>query len=77
LDVYGWYNGNLSNGGEKLAIENAEGVEVLKFRFNNKAPWPIVDDIRGRSVQIIDPLVDANNPNNWKLSSKVGGSPGK
>ena len=77
LDVYGWYNGNLSNGGEKLAIENAEGVEVLKFRFNNKAPWPIVDDIRGHSVQIIEPLVDANNPTNWKLSSKVGGSPGK
>ena len=77
LDVYGWYNGNLANGGEKLALVNAEGIEVLKFKYNNKAPWPIADEIRGRSLQIIDPLADTNNPTNWKASLKAGGSPGK
>ena len=77
LDVYGWYNGSLANSGEKLALENAEGLEVLKFKYNNQAPWPMIDDLQGHSLQIIKPSVNANNPTNWKPSSEVGGSPGK
>ena len=77
LEVYGWYKGLLANSGERLALENTEGIEVLKFKYNNKAPWPIADDSQGRSLQIIDPLVDANNPANWKHSPQIGGTPGK
>ena len=77
MDVYGWYNGSLANSGEKLALENAEGLEVLKFKYNNQAPWPMIDDLQGHSLQIIKPSVNANNPTNWKPSSEVGGSPGK
>ena len=77
LNVYGWYKGILANGGEKLALENAKGQKVLKFKYNNKFPWPIEGYVKGRSLQVVDPFSDSNNPTNWIVSPQIGGSPGK
>ena len=77
LDVYGWYNGTLSNGGEKLILESPEGVQVEVLKYDNKAPWPADDDTVGHSIQLIDPSADANHPANWKSSPQKGGTPGE
>ena len=77
LNVYGWYIGILTNGGENLALENAKGQKVLKFKYDNKFPWPIEGYVKGGSLQVVDPFSDSNNPTNWIVSSQIGSSPGK
>ena len=77
LDVYGWYSGRLDNGGEKLTLQSPEGKELVMFKYDDKEPWPRANDILGYSINIIDPLADANNPANWKPNPQKGGTPGK
>ena len=77
LDVYGWYSGRLANGGEKLTLESPEGKELVMFKYDDKEPWPRANKILGYSINIIDPLADANNPANWEPNPQKGGTPGK
>ena len=75
LKVYGWYNGNLARGGEKLTLEDPQGQALVVLKYNDKAPWPSAAAGEGHSLEIIDPLADPNDPANWKSSPQKGGTP--
>jgi hypothetical protein len=78
LPVVGQYAGNLSNGGEKLELQDAAGRIIHSFRFEDR--WFPATDGAGFSLTLKDPV--ATDPNAlgdkgvWRPSSVPGGSPG-
>ena len=76
--VSGEYSGNLSNGGERLRLQAADGSTIQDFVYDDAAPWPTAADGKGPSLILRNP---SSNPNhglatNWMASSMPGGMPG-
>jgi hypothetical protein len=75
---FGEYNGQLDNGGERVALVNASGDTLISVRYNDKPPWPEEPDSTGQSLvaRNANGIGDPNSSDYWASSSKVGGSPG-
>ncbi|QDU56553.1 lamin tail domain-containing protein [Aeoliella mucimassa] len=76
LALDGFGDRNLSNGGETISLLDASGNVIQSFTYSDDTPWPTTADGDGPSLEIIDPLGDANDPLNWRASRYDGGSPG-
>ena len=68
----------LSNGGERLRLQDSGGNAIRDFSYNDRFPWPEAADGGGFSLTLVQP---ANNPDhslpqNWRTSVAGGGSPG-
>ena len=74
--VAGYFGGNLSNGGERLALLDQTGTTVVAVHYDDENGWPTSPDGGGFSLEIIDPRGDPNAPANWRASSAVNGTPG-
>lgn len=74
--VFGYYSGSLSNGGERIALLDANGNTVIAVHYDDEAGWPTVPDGGGYSLEIIDPRGDPNAPSNWRASFVLNGTPG-
>lgn len=72
---FGEFSGNLDNSGERVVLANSYGMLVDEVRFNDKEPWPVVEENNPRSIELIDNYSDNNLPENWSLSSKTEGTP--
>ncbi len=72
----GYGNANLSNGGETIVLADASGIPIQTITWSDRDPWPSEPDGNGPSLEIIDPLGDASDPANWKVSDVHGGTPG-
>ena len=70
------FDGNLANGGEKIAVTDSEGNEVISMTYDEDGLWPIGADILGYSIVVADPDGDPNDPENWVSSRDIHGSPG-
>lgn len=77
VDVFGQYQGALSNAGETLSITFPSGEEV-DITYGDTGPWPDRADGQGSSlVQRYDlDIRQLNSPYHWDISSEPGGSPG-
>jgi len=75
-NVFGYFSGNLSNGGERIAILDASGNTVIAVHYDDENGWPTSPDGGGYSLEIIDPRGDPNAPANWRASSAANGTPG-
>jgi hypothetical protein len=73
----GAFTGKLDNGGERLALADAEGREILAFTYGDNAPWPGRPDGVGSSLELSDLRGDLQDPGNWRASAEFGGSPGR
>jgi hypothetical protein len=76
--IAGQYKGNLSNGGEELRLQAADGSAIRDFVYDDAAPWPTAADGKGPSLILRNP---SSNPNhslatNWMASAMPGGMPG-
>lgn len=71
-----WASGGLSNGGERLTLNDADGNAIHNFRYNDSEPWPIEADGTGPSLEVIDVEGNYDDPTNWRASAAAGGSPG-
>jgi hypothetical protein len=71
-----YYAGNLSNSSETISLLDSAGVVISSVTYKDKAPWPVTPDGGGYSLEILDPLADANDPASWHASTVLGGSPG-
>ena len=77
LQVYGWYDGSLSNSGENLALYDSAWREVISVNYNDGGAWPKLADGEGNSLELIDMLDDPSAASNWTSSFIKEGSPGK
>ncbi len=72
----GAYNGQLSNGGERLSLADAASNVVFDVTYNNAAPWPAAAAGLGSSLVLVDPDGPAGDSSNWQASAQLHGSPG-
>lgn len=78
--ILGEFAGSLSNGGERIRFEAADGETILEFTYNDADPWPIASDGAGPSLQLVDPSAtpadQLNKPYRWRASWEFIGNPG-
>ncbi len=74
--VFGTFDGTLSNGGERLALQDRNGQTITSVSYNDENGWPLSPDGRGYSLEFIDATRDPNDPANWRASPNPGGTPG-
>lgn len=75
--IAGEYAQNLSNGGEAVAISGPTGNVVQSFTYGDD--WLMETDGGGRSLEIVDDLLDAaawDQAESWRASRLRDGSPG-
>lgn len=81
--VAGEYTGRLSNGGEKVRLEDFWSGLIAEFSYDNGPDWPEAADGAGHSlVPVASALLEynpgvLNDPGKWRASAQVHGSPGK
>ena len=76
LSVDGWYQGSLSNNGERLALLDAKWRRVVEVDYSDGGAWSGLADGDGHSLELIDPLADPGAASNWRDSAAKAGSPG-
>ncbi len=69
----------LRNSGETIRLEDSSGGIIADFTISDRADqgWPKRADGAGSSLQVVDVTGDYSNPNNWRASSEIHGSPGE
>jgi hypothetical protein len=77
MNASGNFQGNLSNAGEFVLINDGSAAKILSFTFSDDFPWPVSADGDGNSLSANTPLPtgDPNDYGYWKSSIKIGGSP--
>src|SRR6185369_6967525 len=74
IPLAGVFNGNLSNGGETLALVkpgNTPDQDLIldQVSYDSVPPWPALANGFGPSLQLIDPNQDNNRVANWASST--------
>ena len=77
-NVAGEYSGGLGNSGETITLVDVFGETIQEFTYDDfaDAGWPERADGDGSSLEVIDPHGDYNDPDNWRPSNELFGSPG-
>jgi len=79
------YTGGLANDGEKIRVKNSDGNTLLSVQYEDRELnmveddlgfWPLAADGLGYSLVNINLTGDPDNPENWRASKNVHGSPG-
>ncbi|MEX2187843.1 MAG: CotH kinase family protein, partial [Pirellulales bacterium] len=80
IAVAGEYPNNLSNGGESLRLDDADGSTIHDFAYDDTGEgWHPTTDGVGYSLVLVDatsPLESWSVGSSWRPSSMPGGSPG-
>ena len=74
VHVAAYFEGKLSKTGERVAVEDGLGRAVAAVNYSTTNGWPVPRD--GRSIEIIDPNGNPDDPANWRLSASNIGTPG-
>jgi hypothetical protein len=72
----GVYFGGLAQGGERIRLRNSEGNTIVSVRYDSNPPWPQGASGLGYSLVLLDPNGDPDDPENWRASTNIHGSPG-
>ena len=78
-NVAGEFDGQLSNGGERIEISDSVGATIVSVEYDDSNLWPEAADGLGASLEIIDAATSAELANKyyqWRASTESGGSPG-
>lgn len=74
--IGGVFAGKLSNQGEKITLRDVAGQVLVSLSYDDENGWPLSPDGRGDSLVIVDPAGDPDNPQNWRASTYLYGTPG-
>jgi hypothetical protein len=77
-NIAGEYSGNLSNGGERIALFGPLQEPIFDFHYADT--WQPTTDGNGPSLVLVDESVapeKLEEPAQWKASVRFGGSPGE
>jgi len=75
-NAVGNFVGRLENNGERLTLANQVGIEISSLRFRDEGKWPVGADGSGHTLTLRDWGLDPSEPESWKQSRRLGGSPG-
>jgi hypothetical protein len=75
-NVVGNFVGRLDNGGEILALSNADGAPLNRIHFGDGGPWPSHPDGLGPTLELAAPNEQNDLPQKWASSLVLGGTPG-
>jgi hypothetical protein len=78
INIFGEYDGQLSNGGEKIEFVTFQADTIITVDYNDAFPWPLGADGNGHSLvsSTPNPLGSQDDFSFWKLSAdNVCGSP--
>ena len=76
VTIGGSYQGQLSNQGETITLQDRSDTVILSVAFDDETGWPVSPDGWGDSLVLIDPDGDQNDPRSWRASVNLHGSPG-
>ena len=70
---------NLSNKGERLALDDSAGAKIFSFPYDDSPPWPTLPDGDGPSLVLIDPIntpeEDLDEGSRWRAAHIDFGAP--
>jgi len=72
----GEYSGRLSNSGEFLRLQRANGTVQAVIAYDTGNSWPVTPDGDGPSLELVSETGVPGDPANWQASSAVNGTPG-
>jgi hypothetical protein len=72
----GWFSGNLNNAGERITLFDRVGNIITTVDYSDSNGWPTAADGGGRSIEVINPNGNPDEPANWKASATNNGTPG-
>ena len=79
INIAGQYSGKLSNGGERIELQDPVGQTILNFRYSDN--WQPLTDGDGLSLEIIDSTNSDpsswNRGDSWRAGQTLYGSPGE
>ncbi len=71
--VLGDYTGSLSNGGERIKVDDATGSTVEEFVYDDQLPWPVAADGAGSSLHRVGFSGDPSDPSQWVAAAPSPG----
>lgn len=71
------FKGNFKDSGEVVTLVDASNKLLLSFEYDSSGTWPSRANGLGSTLEVIDPLGDLNDPDNWRSSAEYDGSPGR
>jgi hypothetical protein len=74
--IGGQFSGGLDNNGEEIAVIAANDLDIVRFRYEDDAPWPEAADGPGRTMVLSRPGDNPVHATNWRSSTTNGGNPG-
>jgi CotH kinase protein/Lamin Tail Domain len=72
-NVIGNWSGRLSDGGERISLNDETGTLIDTVRYNDTGGWPVAADGQGSSLECMNPYVDNDDPANWRAARGVSG----
>ncbi|MBN1817116.1 MAG: lamin tail domain-containing protein [Sedimentisphaerales bacterium] len=75
-EIYGPFDGRLSNSGERLRLRNNSDRIMDEIEYADGGDWPVAPDGSGVSLAKIDPDQAGPSPEKWTWSRQAGGTPG-
>ncbi len=75
-EVFGIYEGALSNRGERILLRARDGAEIDSVRYDDENGWPLSADGAGDSLVLHMLNADSSSPTSWRASLEQNGTPG-
>jgi hypothetical protein len=74
--VFGAWTGSLDNAGERITLQDKNGVVLCTVTYNDRGTWPIAADGAGHSLVLKNPDRKIDDWRNWTSSQRRLGTPG-
>ena len=74
VTALGPFSGNLSDSGERVALQDTFGNMVNEVFYRDHRPWPQFADAGGSSLELRNPFADNSAPEAWAASDETARS---
>lgn len=74
--VLGPWTGSLSNGGERVSLEDKNGVEIASVEYNDRGAWPRAADGTGHALVLVNDHLEFEKAEAWEATPTSNPVPG-